>query len=267
MPSEDLRDELDAIDAIYPESMVVLNGSLIDLTIPGNPDIKVRISFPETYPEIEGPHILQVRSPGSDEQYLKGVFESLMKSVFSEGAVCIFDFLTQLEDTLQSEIETADTGNGGQASTTPEPIVDNVNALDGWISSEPVTDRGSTFIAYAREVHSEDEAYKKLSQLKTDKRIGKASHNMVAFRIQNDNGTRVSDCDDDGETAAGGRMLHLLTVMDVWNIIVVVSRWFGGTHIGPDRFRHINSTTRDAVIRAGFLEDNNSKVTKKSKKK
>ena len=53
--------------------------------------------------------------------------------------------------------------------------------------------------------------------------------------------------DDDGETAAGSRMLHLITIMDVWNVIVVVARWFGGAHIGPDRFKHINSTAREAV--------------------
>lgn len=40
--------------------------------------------------------------------------------------------------------------------------------------------------------------------------------------------------------------------MDVWNVIVVVSRWFGGTHIGSDRFKHINSATRDAIIKGGF---------------
>lgn len=40
--------------------------------------------------------------------------------------------------------------------------------------------------------------------------------------------------------------------MDAWNVIVVVSRWFGGTHLGPDRFKHINSTTRDAIVKGGF---------------
>ncbi len=34
----------------------------------------------------------------------------------------------------------------------------------------------------------------------------------------------ASDCDDDGESAAGGRLLHLLTILDVKNVCVVVSR-------------------------------------------
>lgn len=41
-----------------------------------------------------------------------------------------------------------------------------------------------------------------------------------------------------------------IQIMDAWDIIVVVSRWFGGTHLGPDRFKHINSATREAVLRS-----------------
>lgn len=35
----------------------------------------------------------------------------------------------------------------------------------------------------------------------------------------------MQDCDDDGESAAGGRLLHLLQVADAKNVVVVVSRW------------------------------------------
>ncbi len=35
----------------------------------------------------------------------------------------------------------------------------------------------------------------------------------------------VKDCEDDGESAAGGRMLHLLEILDVKNILVIVSRY------------------------------------------
>lgn len=58
-------------------------------------------------------------------------------------------------------------------------------------------------------------------------------------------------------------------MMDAWNVIVVVSRWFGGTHLGPDRFKHINSAARDAVITGKFVENNlnnNANGGKKKKK-
>ena len=35
----------------------------------------------------------------------------------------------------------------------------------------------------------------------------------------------AQDCDDDGESAAGGRLLHLLQVAGAEDVVVVVSRW------------------------------------------
>lgn len=60
------------------------------------------------------------------------------------------------------------------------------------------------------------------------------------------------DCDDDGETAAGGRLLHLLQVMNVWDVLVVVSRWYGGIKLGPDRFSIINKVAREAIVKGGW---------------
>ena len=108
-------------------------------------------------------------------------------------------------------------------------------------------------MAFAAHVTSEEQAFVMLDLLKTDSKMRKANHVMSAWRIKQDGSAATyQDSDDDGETAAGSRMLHLITIMDVWNVIVVVARWFGGAHIGPDRFKHINSTAREAVVRAGF---------------
>lgn len=260
MVSEDLRDELDAIEAIYPECLTRLNESMIDLKVPQHEEYVVRITFPEDYPEKEMPHILQVRSNGHDDQYLETLFTEVMESTYTEGNVCIFDFCTELEGILYVEEEP----EHPEIHNEPEDL--KIDLLEGWIVSEPVVDRGSTFIAFVRKVKSEDEAFEKLSLLKCERKISKANHNMTAWRIQNEDNTRVQDCDDDGETAAGGRLLHLLTIMDVWNVIVVVSRWFGGTHIGPDRFKHINSTAREAIVKAGFIDPNDSQKPKKKKK-
>jgi putative IMPACT (imprinted ancient) family translation regulator len=65
--------------------------------------------------------------------------------------------------------------------------------------------------------------------------------------------TRV-DNDDDGETAAGGRLAHLLHILEVDNVLVVVTRYFGGIHLGPDRFKHINQAARNALELGGFLD-------------
>lgn len=61
------------------------------------------------------------------------------------------------------------------------------------------------------------------------------------------------DCDDDGEDAAGRRLLHLLQVVDARNVIVVVSRWFGGVLLGPARFTHINNAARALLQECGYV--------------
>jgi hypothetical protein len=64
----------------------------------------------------------------------------------------------------------------------------------------------------------------------------------------------TADNDDDGETAAGGRLAHLLQILEVDNVLVIVTRYFGGIHLGPDRFKHINQAARNALELGGFLD-------------
>lgn len=45
-------------------------------------------------------------------------------------------------------------------------------------------------------------------------------------------GVSYHDCDDDGETAAGGRLGEVLRIMGITGVAVIVSRWFGGTLLG-----------------------------------
>ena len=73
----------------------------------------------------------------------------------------------------------------------------------------------------------------------------------------------LQDCDDDGETHAGSRMLHLLEILECENVLVVVSRWYGGIQLGPDRFKHINNAARNVLEIAGVV----SKSAKKAKTK
>lgn len=37
-------------------------------------------------------------------------------------------------------------------------------------------------------------------------------------------------------------------IQNVWNVLVVVSRWYGGVKLGPDRFSIINNVAREAVV-------------------
>jgi putative IMPACT (imprinted ancient) family translation regulator len=100
--------------------------------------------------------------------------------------------------------------------------------------------------------------------LSTNKKVAKATHNITAWRIR-ESGSSLTyqDCDDDGETAAGSRVLHLMQIMDLWNVMVVVTRWYGGQKLGPARFGIINRVARDAFVKAGFVQDMDSSKKKK----
>ncbi len=41
---------------------------------------------------------------------------------------------------------------------------------------------------------------------------------------------------------------------DIDDVLVIVTRYFGGIHLGPDRFKHINQAARNALERGGFLD-------------
>ncbi|KAL7411588.1 ribosomal protein S5 domain 2-type protein [Mrakia frigida] len=122
--------------------------------------------------------------------------------------------------------------------------------------SEPIVDRKSVFVG--RSVRVEDVGMIPiiLNHLLEDKKVGKASHPIIhAYRVKGAGGGMIQDNDDDGESAAGSRIAHLLQILDVTNVLVIVTRWFGGTHIGPDRFKHIGQCARDALEVGGFLDD------------
>ena len=42
-------------------------------------------------------------------------------------------------------------------------------------------------------------------------------------------------------------------IVNAENVMVVVSRWYGGIHLGPDRFKHINNCTRTILEQHGYL--------------
>uniref|UniRef100_A0A8C0G7D8 Impact RWD domain protein n=1 Tax=Chelonoidis abingdonii TaxID=106734 RepID=A0A8C0G7D8_CHEAB len=104
----------------------------------------------------------------------------------------------------------------------------------------PISDRRSTFQAH-------------LAPIVSPKQVSKVLILLLVFRIYcEDKQTYLQDCEDDGETAAGGRLLHLMQILNVRNVLVVVSRWYGGILLGPDRFKHINNCARNILMEYSY---------------
>lgn len=93
-----------------------------------------------------------------------------------------------------------------------------------------VVEKKSRFIATVEAVESEEEAIAFIER--TKKKYWDARHNCSAYVI----GTRgeLERCSDDGEPAgtAGKPMLEVLRGIQLRNVVVVVTRYFGGTLLG-----------------------------------
>lgn len=42
-------------------------------------------------------------------------------------------------------------------------------------------------------------------------------------------------------------------IVEAKDVLVVVTRWYGGIHLGPDRFRHINNAARQVLQDAELI--------------
>ena len=163
----------------------------------------------------------------------------------------------------------------GNSVSCPHEARENVASQQDAIeifTDSPFVDRKSVFQAHLALVNSTDQVNQVKSMLLQNKKIASATHNISAYRIcsSNNASSMVQDCDDDGETAAGSRLLHLLVLLDVQNVLVVVSRWFGGIQLGPDRFKHINNVAREILEKHLPLKrdcSSTSNISSKDKKK
>lgn len=103
---------------------------------------------------------------------------------------------------------------------------------------EPILDRKSKFVAHMAYVNSREEIQAVLDELYKNKKIAQATHNIAVYRIEDPlSGNLDEHRDDDGEGGAGEPVLHLMQSLEAVNVLVVVSRWFGGIELGPDRFK------------------------------
>ena len=113
----------------------------------------------------------------------------------------------------------------------------------------PKSGPSEIMLAHVASVSSMDHVHWVLHHLLfTDKKVGQASHNMIAYKFHdNKMGCIVSDSDDDGEKGSGSKLAALLDLADAQDCIVVVSRWYGGVHLGPARFKWIATVARQGT--------------------
>lgn len=100
------------------------------------------------------------------------------------------------------------------------------------------SDRGSKYAVSGGKVGDRAGVQAFLKTLTRQKRFAKASHNSWAAILPD--GPAKGD---DGEAGAGMVILRMLEREGISGHVIVVTRWFGGTKLGGDRFRRV----QDAV--------------------
>lgn len=260
-----ILDEVEALRAIYGEEhisfqsqrstniaasiTISLEKLLLSQPHPAGSKITLSTLLPNGYPRNERPKTLTLRGDGLSWATAARIVAQMMDCVSTpEGEVCLFQYCQEMISIL-NDLSTGDVGNGGADPCDASGSTDKALAIEKYsiIHGEPLTDRKSVFQAHAARVKSMDEVDGVLQQLKeSNRKIATATHNSFAYRLVVGESVQ-QDVDDDGEQGAGKCVMYIMQQMDVTNVICVVSRWFGGTKLGPVRFKHICKVARDVM--------------------
>lgn len=103
-----------------------------------------------------------------------------------------------------------------------------------------VTDKGSKYAVSGCSVTNRAAIDMALKTLKTQRAYAKATHNSWGADLS----VGGSIKGDDGETGAGMVILRMLERAELRDHLIVVTRWYGGKHLGGDRFRHVQTCVR-----------------------
>ena len=118
--------------------------------------------------------------------------------------------------------------------------------------SAEIVEKKSKFIANVFYVETVEEAEEKVKEIK--KKYFDARHNCFAYSVFTKDGI-VNRFSDDGEPSgtAGGPMLNILNGKELTNLVVIVTRYFGGILLGTGGLiRAYAGATQEAL---GKLEE------------
>lgn len=103
----------------------------------------------------------------------------------------------------------------------------------------------STFASFAAAVESIEDV--RAAYLKLKMKYADATHISCAFRLPGANTPANQDYVDDGEFGCGRTMLKTLKTEGLMNVAVFVMRYYGGKHLGIQRYNIFRQLTNKAV--------------------
>ncbi|TPX18083.1 uncharacterized protein E0L32_011853 [Thyridium curvatum] len=156
--------------------------------------------------------------------------------------------------------EGADQAKETQETSTTSVVLDTPTPT--WSVSQPVTLKSSTFVARAAAITDASQRSKMLADLMAaNPKLQTATHNAWAYRIKLYSGASFmrEDSFDDGEAGCGDLLLRVMREVSAVDTIVVLTRWYGGIMLGPDRWRLMRDCATGAL--AGRLRKTGAEVS------
>lgn len=139
-----------------------------------------------------------------------------------------------------------------EESDPAQPDSASTTSPNTWSTSPSVSLKDSTFIARATNISDPAQRPKLLKSLfDAHPGLRSASHNVWAYRIRPSESTTSTHMrelsHDDGETGAGALLLRILGETNSVDTLVVMTRWFGGVMLGPDRWRLMRNVVTSSL--------------------
>jgi len=114
------------------------------------------------------------------------------------------------------------------------------------VRAPSVSEGGSGFQGCRVKVVNPDDVIPALYAIYRDLHVARATHNTYAYRIQSHD-KMIEHYEDDNEHGAGSRIMEYLRANNVTNTLVCVSRWHGGSNLGPARFQVMIENVKSAL--------------------
>ena len=119
-------------------------------------------------------------------------------------------------------------------------------------NSAEIVEKKSRFIANIYNVESKEEAEEKIKQIK--KKYYDAKHHCFAFSIIEENGiTQKSSDDGEPSGTAGAPILNIIKSNNLQNVVIIVTRYFGGILLGTGGLTRAYSEAAGKVLEQSEL--------------
>ena len=129
-------------------------------------------------------------------------------------------------------------------------------------TSAQIIEKKSKFIANLYYVQSEEEAKKIIEE--TNRKYHDARHNCYAYSITTEKEI-INRMSDDGEPSgtAGAPMLNIIQKKQITNVLVIVTRYFGGILLGTGGLvKAYTEATMQAIEKARIIQEQLGYVVK-----